>query len=351
MHASPWYQAPIHPLDQASKQAAQQRQMQLTKPPGSLGQLEELAIRLASMQWRSHPAINSVRIVIFAADHGIAAHGVSAFPQSVTVEMIRNFSRGGAAISVLAQQLGAHLQVMDVGALTDVGPLPGVVSHRCGAGTEDFRHQPAMTMEALEQALDAGKHVIEQLHKAGCDLFVGGEMGIGNTTSASALLCAYGEVAPEQAVGPGTGVDQAGMERKVAAMTEALTCHGHALSNPVEVLRRLGGFEIAALAGAYIRAAQLGVPVMVDGFICSAAALAAEQICPGVMQWSFLSHRSAEPAHAGLCGLLDLEPILDLGMRLGEGSGAALAVPVLRMACALHNEMATFEQAGVSGGA
>ncbi|ABK45769.1 Nicotinate-nucleotide--dimethylbenzimidazole phosphoribosyltransferase [Magnetococcus marinus MC-1] len=351
MQPSSWFQAPPKALDQHTQHIAQQRQLKLTKPPGSLGRLESLAITLAAMQGNPQPTLNKVGIVIFAADHGVAAHGVSAFPQAVTVEMIRNFSRGGAAITVLARQLAAQLTVVDVGALSDVGPLPGVISRRCGAGTADFRSQPAMQPTTLAQAMAAGCEQIEQLHHSGGNLFIGGEMGIGNTTSASALLCAYAHIEPQQAVGPGTGVDAAGLQRKIAALQSALAFHQGVLHDPLATLQCLGGFEIAALTGAYIRAAQLGMPVLVDGFICSAAALAAQRLCPGVEGWFFLAHHSAEPAHAILCRMLGKEPLLNLGMRLGEGSGAAMAVPLLRMACALHNEMATFAQAGVSGGA
>nr|CRH08210.1 Nicotinate-nucleotide--dimethylbenzimidazole phosphoribosyltransferase (anaerobic pathway of cobalamin biosynthesis, cobT) [Candidatus Magnetococcus massalia] len=345
-----WIQQPIQDVDGPAQELARQRQGSLTKPPGSLGRLEEIAIHLAGLQGVEKPQLQQIVITIFAADHGVAAAGVSAFPQSVTVEMIRNFSRGGAAISVLARQLGAKLEVVDVGALEDPGDLPGVIRQRAGAGTVDFRQAPAMDEGQLEQALAAGYDAVERAAELETELFIAGEMGIGNTTAASALLAALAELAPIQVVGPGTGVDAEGMQRKRSAIEEALAHHKDHLSHPLEVLQRLGGFEIAAMAGAYLRAGQRGIPLLVDGFISSVAALVAVRLKPELHPWLLLSHSSAEPAYGLLAAQLNQTPLLDFGMRLGEGSGAAVTVPLLQLACRLHSEMATFAEAGISGG-
>lgn len=347
--SAPWLDSPAAPVDEAAAAAAAARQAQLTKPPGALGRLEELAVLLAGLQGRERPAVERVRIVVFAADHGVAAEGVSAFPQAVTVEMVKNFARGGAAISVLARALGAELEVVDAGTLRDPGPLPGVVSHRAGEGTANLAREPAMTAAQLGVALEAGHAAATRARAAGAELFVGGEMGIGNTTAAAALACALLGESPAALAGPGTGLDAAGVARKAAVIERALAVHGAPLADPVEALRRLGGFEIAALAGAFITCAQSGVPVLVDGFICGAAALLAARQCPGAARWFVYSHASAEPGHRRMLDALGARPLLDLGLRLGEGSGAAVAVPLLRLACALHAQMATFAEAGVSG--
>ncbi len=329
---------------------ARARQMQLTKPPGSLGRLEDAAIHLATLQGCERPSLERIAITVYAGDHGVAEEGVSAFPQAVTVEMIKNFSRGGAAISVLSRSLGAHLEVVDAGAVRDIGPLPGVVVHRAGSGTANFCRDAAMSHEQFSVALDAGRQAVKRAVEKGAQLYIGGEMGIANTTAASALSCAYLARQPAELTGPGTGLDAEGMRHKAAVIGRALDLHRDHLNDPKEVLRRLGGFEIAALAGAYIAAAQSRLPVLVDGFITSSAALAALRINPTIAPWLMLSHASAEPGHRLVVEALGLRPLLDLGMRLGEGSGAAVTVPLLRLACDLHNGMATFAEAGVSEG-
>ncbi|GIX26850.1 MAG: nicotinate-nucleotide--dimethylbenzimidazole phosphoribosyltransferase [Burkholderiales bacterium] len=346
--SSSWIDAPAAPVDRGAQEAARARQSRLTKPPGALGRLEELAVRLAGLQGRERPSLERVRIVVFAADHGVAEEGVSAFPQAVTVEMLRNFARGGAAISVLARRLDAELEVVDVGTARDPGTLPGVVSCRVGAGTANFCRQPAMSAAQLAIALDAGRTAALRAREAGMELFIGGEMGIANTTAATALACALLDEAPERLAGPGTGLDAAGVVRKADVVRRALALHRAGLTDPLEALRCVGGFEIAALAGAYVACAQAGLPALVDGFIASCAALVAVRRCPGAAEWLLFAHASAEPGHGRLLQALAAEPILHLGMRLGEGSGAAVAVPLLRLACALHAEMATFTEAGVS---
>ncbi|MBF0400572.1 MAG: nicotinate-nucleotide--dimethylbenzimidazole phosphoribosyltransferase [Magnetococcales bacterium] len=328
---------------------AEYRQGQLTKPAGSLGRMEEIAVRLAALQNNLLPSLDRVRIVVFAADHGVAAAGVSAFPQSVTVEMIRNFSRGGAAIAVLARQLEAGFEVVDVGAVTDPAPLPHLVSCRVGPGTADFRFQPAMTAAQCAQALQAGREAVERGVAQGVQLLIGGEMGIGNTTAATAVLAALLNLAPAVLAGPGTGLTAEGVTHKVQVIETALRQHQGLLEDPLAVLAALGGFEMVALSGFYIAAAQRRIPLLVDGFIATAAAVAALRIQPDLRPWLFFSHTSAEPGQQAIMAALGIRPLLDLGLRLGEGSGAAIALPILRLACALHRQMATFAEAAVSG--
>jgi nicotinate-nucleotide--dimethylbenzimidazole phosphoribosyltransferase len=342
-----WWLEPAAAVDTAAEAAARARQDMLTKPPGALGQLEALAVRLAGLQGRERPELERVRIVVFAADHGIAAEGVSAFPQAVTGEMIRNFARGGAAISVLARELGAALEVVNLGTVGELEALPGVVSQRLGAGTESFLQGPAMSADQLEAALAAGAQAVDRACEAGAQLFIGGEMGIANTTSAAAVACALLGQPPAQLAGPGTGLDAAGVSRKAEVIAQGLRRHGP-FDEPLAALRCLGGFEIAALAGAYLRAAQRGLPVLVDGFISSVAALVALKVQPAIAPWLLFGHQSAEPGHVRVLTALGAQPLLSLGMRLGEGSGAAAAVPLLRLVCALHNRMHTFAEAGVS---
>jgi len=343
-----WLETPAAALNHAALAAAQARQRQLTKPPGSLGYLEEIAIRLAAMQGTQQPSLERVGIVVFAADHGIAAEGVSAFPQAVTGQMILNFARGGAAISVLARNLGASLEVVDVGSIAETQAMSGVVVQKAGSGSANFRRQPAMTETQLVAALQAGRDAVERALKSGAQLFIGGEMGIANTSSATAMACALLGRSAAEIVGPGTGLDAAGVVHKAQVIEEALALHRAAMTSPLEVLRHVGGFEIAALAGAYIACAQAGLPVLVDGFIASSAALVAMKIRPDAAAWLFFGHASAEPGYIHLMQALKARPLVDLGLRLGEGSGAAVALPLLRLAAALHGQMATFGDAGVS---
>jgi len=339
---------PVAAPDADAEAQARARQARLTKPPGSLGQLEALAIRLAALQGSPRPTVDRVWISIFAADHGVAAEGVSAFPQAVTGEMLRNFAGGGAAISVLARALGATLEVVDLGTVNDPGELPGVRRAIIAASTANACTQPAMTEAQLQAALAAGAASVHAARAAGAQLFIGGDMGIANTTAASALGCALLGLPAAALGGAGTGLDAAGVAHKVRVIERALARHADA-TTALERLRRLGGFEIAALAGAFLAAAQAGLPVLVDGFIATVAALAAVQLQPACRPWLLFAHRSQEHGHARVLAALEATPLLDLGLRLGEGSGAAVAVPLLRLACALHNGMATFEQAGVSG--
>lgn len=350
MSEASWWEAPARSVDAESMAAAEARQAQLTKPPGALGRLEALAVHLAGLQARERPVVDRVAITVFAADHGVVAEGVSAFPQSVTAAMIANFLSGGAAISVAAQQLGARLEIVDLGTVADApmpAPVAGVHLHRrrIGPGTRNFARELAMTEAELLEALTAGREAVARAGSMDC--FVGGEMGIGNTTAATAVACLLTGETPQALAGPGTGLDAEGVSRKAAVIAQALARHAGA-SEALAALRAVGGFEIAALTGAFTACGQRGVPVLVDGYIATVAALAATRLCPGLSDWLIFAHASAEPGHARVLAALQAEPLLALGMRLGEGSGAAVAVPLLRMACALHNGMATFEEAAVA---
>lgn len=343
-----WWQAPCRVPDESARKAALQRDAQLTKPGGALGRIDALVSQLAALRGQERPSVDPVWIAIFAADHGVAAEGVSAYPQSVTGQMLANFVGGGAAVSVLARQLGATLDVIDLGTASPVGPLPGVRHLGLGSGTANMVHGPAMSAAICRQAMQAGRDSVLRAHAEQTALFIGGEMGIGNTTTAAALACALLGCDPRVLAGPGTGLDAAGVANKSAVIQRALALH----AGPHDTLgwmQRLGGFELAALTGAYLACAQEGIVVLVDGFICSVAALCAVRLNPACRDWLLFAHRSAEPGHLAVLEALDAQPLLDLGLRLGEGSGAALVVPLLRMACALHEGMATFAEAAVAG--
>lgn len=348
MNEQLWWQAPCQPIDHVARQKAEQRQARLTKPTGALGRLEQLAVDLAALQGRECPHLEQPWIAVFAGDHGVVEEGVSAYPQAVTRQMLHNFVAGGAAISVLAHQLHARLEVIDLGTAGDGEPLGGVHSYALGPGTANFTRGPAMSAEQCAAALGAGRASVERARQVRAGLFIGGEMGIGNTTAAAALGCALLDLPALALTGPGTGLSEATVAHKQRVIDSALLLHQADCREPFEALRRLGGFEIAAMTGAFVACAQYGLPVLVDGFIATVAALCAVQLNPGVRSWLLFGHRSAEPGHTYVLQALKAEPLLDLGMRLGEGSGAALAVPLLRLACSLHAGMATFAEAHVS---
>ncbi|WP_341963048.1 nicotinate-nucleotide--dimethylbenzimidazole phosphoribosyltransferase [Pseudomonas sp. RC10] len=342
-----WWLAPSREVDQASREQALARQQQLTKPTGSLGQLEAVAVQLAGLQGQVKPTLDKVWIAIFAGDHGVVAEGVSAYPQEVTGQMLHNFIMGGAAISVLAKQLSAQLDVIDLGTVSPLN-LPGVRHLNLGAGTANFAKDEAMTQEQLEGALAGGRDSVLRAKAAGTQLFIGGEMGIGNTTAASAVACSLLNCPAVLLVGPGTGLDAQGISHKAQVIEQALQLHAAQSGDALGSLRALGGFEVAALVGAYLACAQEGIAALVDGFICTVAALVAVRLNPSCREWLFFAHRGAEPGHRHVLETLQAEPLLELGLRLGEGSGAALAVPLLRLACELHNGMATFAEAAVA---
>src|SRR5690606_22130253 len=339
-----WWLEPVAPVDLVVQQQAWQRQQQLTKPAGALGQLERVAVQLAAWQGDPAPQMQRVWISVLAGDHGVAVEGVSTVPQAVTGQMLRNFAAGGAAISVMARQLGATLDLRDLGLAVPIEPLPGVHHLNLAAGSANLLHEPAMTNALCQQALLAGRQAVVDAAGQGAQLFIAGEMGIGNTTPACAMASLLLDQPVASLVGPGTGLDAEGLRHKTAVIETAVGLHGPQCHTALDVLERLGGLEIAAIAGAYLAAAQQGIPMLVDGYICSTAALCATRLNPACRDWMLFGHRSAEPGHAAVLAALQAEPLLDLGMRLGEGTGAAASVPLLRMACALHSDMATFAE-------
>ena len=352
----------IAPLDGAAMSAARARLDRLTKPPGSLGRLEELAIRLAGITGRSGAGTRPRTIVVAAADHGVAARGVSAYPPDVTRQMVANFLAGGAAISVLARRLDAGLVIVDAGVegLAPVvrpaplagpfAPGPGIEfrSTGQGRGTADLSAGPAMRRVEALAAIEFGLDLAAELTDRGTALIGLGEMGIGNTTAAAALTAALCGAQPDAVTGPGTGLDEAARARKVAIVEGALAINRPDPTDPLGVLAALGGLEIAVLVGVLLGGAASRVPIVLDGFITGAAALVAAAIAPDVTARLIASHRSAEPGHAVQLERLGLRPLLDLELRLGEGTGAALAFGLLDAATSLRDEMATFESAGVA---
>ncbi|WP_172296580.1 nicotinate-nucleotide--dimethylbenzimidazole phosphoribosyltransferase [Pseudoruegeria sp. HB172150] len=334
MHDLAAFRAALADLPQADPQAradADARNAQLTKPAGSLGRLEELAIWYASWRGNPRPQVDSPQVLVFAGNHGIAARGVSAFPAEVTVQMVANFRAGGAAINQLANAFGARIDVHELSLDTP---------------TADFTAAPAMSEAEFAEALSTGWNAVAP--QSG--LLVTGEMGIANTTAAAAVAAGLFGGAPADWVGRGTGVDDAGLALKAQVVAEGLALHAAALSDPLETLRCLGGREIAAMAGAILAARHHRIPVILDGFICCAAAAVLHKAAPGSLDHCVAGHRSAEAAHTRLLDAFGLEPLLSLNMRLGEGSGAALAIGILQGAVACHSGMATFAEAGVSGG-
>lgn len=341
-----WYSIPAKNRDAEVEKQAEHYQLTLTKPAGALGRLEHLAIQFSGYQSTLRPSIRNIEIVVMAADHGVAAEGVSAFPQAVTAEMVKNFASGGAAISVLARQLFAELTVVNMGTVVPLEAIDGVLDRRIAAGTANFCEQEAMTTVQLQQAFRVGQEVVINAMANHARLFIGGEMGIANTTSAACIAARLlGKTAQEMA-GPGTGLNNDQLQHKSRVIEQAL--ERHSVTEPLDILKAFGGFEIAGLTAAYIASAQAGIPVLLDGYIATAAALVAVRINPAIKPWLIASHCSAEPAHRMMLQALDLEPLLDIGMRLGEGSGAAVAVPLLQAACLLQSEMASFVVAGVS---
>jgi nicotinate-nucleotide--dimethylbenzimidazole phosphoribosyltransferase len=342
----PWVYQQCPAISAAHREAARLRQDQLTKPTGALGRLEGLAIELASLQHADCPRADCVPIIVFAGDHGIAAQGVSAYPQQVTIAMMANFAAGGAAISVLARELGSALEVVDAGTLAEV-PMSGIVTDKPRRGSRDFSKEAALTAADLAFAFDCGQRAVTRAAASGPDLIILGEMGIGNTTSAAAIAAALLKSNAESLTGLGTGLDAAGRARKAQIIDAALAQHGLADASHEQILCAVGGLEIAAISGAIISAARRRISVLIDGFIASVAALAAFRLNPSCRPYLIFSHRSTEQGHRLVLDALDARPLLDLDLRLGEGSGAALALPILRLACALHNGMATFAEAAV----
>ncbi|MEX1171183.1 MAG: nicotinate-nucleotide--dimethylbenzimidazole phosphoribosyltransferase [Chloroflexota bacterium] len=351
--------ARIGPLDTAAMDAAAARLDRLTKPPGSMGRLEALVIQLAGVTGRPDARVDRRAIVVAAADHGVTRQGVSAYPAEVTPQMVANFIAGGAAINVLAAQVGASVTVVDVGVASPIPEVPGdptgprrggrLVGARIRAGTADMTQGPAMTRDEALRAIIVGLEIVDELVADGVDLVGVGEMGIGNTTAASALTAAFTGVAVERVTGRGTGIDDAGRARKVAAVEAALRINDPDTADPIGTLAAVGGLEIGVLVGVMIGAAGAGIPVVLDGFITGSAALVACALAPDLGPRLIAAHRSAEPGHAVVLDHLGLQPLLELDLRLGEGTGAALAMGFLVAAARIRDEMATFESAAVSG--
>lgn len=340
--------APVSAPDAEAAAAAAARQDNLTKPRGALGRLEELSVWVAACQGRCPPQqFERARVVVFAGDHGVARAGVSAYPPQVTAQMVANIVGGGAAINALADVAGASVRVADLAVDADA-LSPGIGAHKVRRGSGDIRVEDALTADEVIAALRAGCRIADEEVDAGADLLIGGDMGIGNSTAATALIAALTGAEPAEVVGYGTGVDDAGWARKTAAVRDALFRSRAVRTDPVGLLRCCGGADLAALAGFCAQAAVRRTPLVLDGLAVSAAALVAEQLAPGARLWWQAGHRSPEPAHALALARLELEPIVDLRMRLGEGTGAAVAVTLLRAAVNVLVSMATFAEAGVS---
>lgn len=335
----------IPPVDETASTAARRRQKRLTKPPGSLGRLEELSVELAGLVGDARPTLATPVVVIAGADHGVAAEGVSAYPQSVTRGMLRNFTADGAAVSAIADVVGARTVVVDMGIAGD--PVPGTVQIRIGRGTGNLRTEAAMETAEAVAAIEAGIDLVAA-ETPDADILCLGEMGIGNTTAAAAMTAVLTDSDPAAVTGYGTGIDDETLEHKVQVIREALAAHDPDPSDPVSVLSAVGGYEIAGLVGVILGAAARRTPVVVDGFITGAAALAAAGIDERVEPYLLASHSGVEPGHAVQLAALGVEPLFEHGLRLGEGTGGCLAISHYRAACATLREMATFEEAGLN---
>jgi nicotinate-nucleotide--dimethylbenzimidazole phosphoribosyltransferase len=329
--------------------AARARQDRLTKPPGSLGRLEDLSVWVASCQGVCPPRqFQRARVVVFAGDHGVTSAGVSAYPAEVTAQMVANFDAGGAAINVLAETAGASVRVVDI-AVDVAEPLsPSIGAHKVRRGSGNIAVEDALSSEEADAAIQAGRRIADEEVDSGADLLIAGDMGIGNTTAATTLIAALTNSEPVAVVGRGTGVDDAGWARKTAAIRDALYRARRLSADPVGLLRVCGGADFAAMAGFCAQAAVRRTPVLLDGVVVTAAALVADRLAPGARDWWQAGHRSTEPAHTLALKHLELEPIIDMRMRLGEGTGAAVALPVVRAAVAALASMATFDEAGVT---
>lgn len=338
----------IQPLDEAAMRAARDRQDSLTKPRGSLGRLEELSIQLAGMKADPLPSVEHKAVIVMAADHGVTLEGVSAYPADVTRQMVLNFLRGGAAINVLAHQARARVTVVDIGVASDFEPLPGLIRRKVMCGTRNLAQGPAMTREEAEQALQVGVDVLNEEAANGLDVVATGDMGIGNTTPSSAIAAAMTGLPVAQVVGRGTGIDDGGLEHKIKVIEQALAVNQPNANDAMDVLHKVGGLEIAGLAGVMIAAANKRIPIVMDGFISTAAAMIAAELALGTRDYLISAHQSVETGHRPLLKYLNLVPLLDLNLRLGEGTGATLAFHLIEASTRILREMATFEEAGVS---
>jgi nicotinate-nucleotide--dimethylbenzimidazole phosphoribosyltransferase len=338
----------IEPLDLSWADRAQERLDDLTKPRGSLGRLEECARQYVAAVRTMDPGELSPAVLVFAADHGVTDEGISAFPKEVTHQMVLNILAGGAAINVLAAQVPAEVKVVDVGVAHDFGGTPNLVDRKVSLGTENMVLGPAMTRELAVKSLLVGADLAAEAIEDGCKLLAPGEMGIGNTTAASAVTAVFTGRPVAEVTGRGTGLDDPGLAHKVEVIQKAISVNRPDADDPLDVLHKVGGFELGAIAGLILGAAANRVPVVVDGFISTAGALIAQRLHPDVAGYLFAAHRSVEPGHQAALSALGLDPLLDMKMRLGEGTGAALGMFLLKTSLAVLNEMATFSSAGVS---
>lgn len=340
----------IEPISTKHVEAARKRQATLTKPAGSLGRLEDIACQLAGIQRNNKPVIENKWVVIAAADHGVVEEGVSAFPQAVTAQMVANFLGGGAAVSTIARQVGAKVKIVDAGVANPIpGDTSGLVSYKLANGTKNFTLGPAMDRQHAEDIIELGIDLASEMVRDGADLIAVGEMGIGNTTAASAITAVMLGESPKKVTGHGTGIDEVARLKKAYVVSKAITVNEPDATDPVGVLSKIGGYEIGLLTGVILGAAQARILVVLDGFISTSAALIAAAIAPTSTQYMIASHKSVEPGHILALEHLGMKPAFDLDMRLGEASGAVLSLPIIEAAVRTHNEMATFEEAQVSG--
>jgi nicotinate-nucleotide--dimethylbenzimidazole phosphoribosyltransferase len=340
--------ANIKPLDKTAMLKAVERQDSLTKPAGSLGRLEAVSVQIAGIQGKPLPQIKNKAVIVMAADHGVVAQGISAFPQEVTSQMVLNFLHGGAAINVISRQAGARVIIVDMGVAGKLEANPALLSRRVVAGTKDMSKGPAMTLLQAQQAVEAGIEIVNAECKKGLDLVATGDMGIGNTTASSAICAIMAGKNAAEVTGRGTGLDDKQLQNKIRVINEAIALNKPDAAKALEVLAKVGGFEIGGLAGVILGAAANRVPVVIDGFISGAAALIAAGICPQSRDYMIAGHCSVEPGHKIMLQHLGLKPLLDLEMRLGEGTGAALAMMLVETSVHILAEMATFAEAGVS---
>lgn len=319
----------------------------LTKPLGSLGKLEELAVELAEMKNEPFPKIDPPGVLVFAADHGITEEGVSAYPQAVTGQMVRNFLHGGAAINVFSREIGAFLDIVDIGVAESI-EHPTLINQKVRFGTANFYQKNAMSVQEAEKAIEIGYQQALSMAEKGAQCLILGEMGIGNTTSSSAVLAVLSNGDVASLVGTGTGISQGRIEHKAQIIEQAIQRRNPDPNNPIDILSKVGGLEIAGMAGAMLAAASKRLPILVDGFICTVAALLAKSISAEVVDYMIVTHQSVEPGHKLALSLLGKKPIIDLGLRLGEGTGAAISYPLIKSATLMLSEMATFTSAGIS---
>lgn len=338
----------IQPLDRECLKRTKARLDRLTKPVESLGRLEELAASYVAMTREEHPKLPRAVIFTFAADHGVTEEGVSAYPSAVTAQMVLNFLRGGAAVNVLARHVGAEVRVVDIGVAHGFGPLPGLISRKIAPGTRNFLSAPAMSREEAQQAMTVGVEIAALAVQEGIGLIGAGDMGIGNTTPSSAITAVMTGQPVAEVTGRGTGIDEAGYARKVRVIEQALTRHRPNPGDPLDVLAKVGGFEIAGLAGLILGAASRRIPMVLDGFITGAAALLAAGLQPLSREYLLASHLSVERGHRAALDWLGLKPLLDLDLRLGEGTGACLGIGLVQAGIKILTQMATFNEAGVS---